>query len=345
MRYKPERAHFIPKGAVCIKDKHSSAVAYIYESGGPCAKLFSGKRAKPDEHVRYRSPERREEAVKAHFEAVQRTEAYQAERKAAAIENRRKGAALDFAGKDYLSCSDTGALIRAALKEAFPGTRFSVRSRDSSVDVDYTDGPAADDVERIAHAFQGGYFDGMIDYAGSLYHELDGRRVHFGAKYVFVHRKLSLEAMQTGLAAFVEDHPARAGMFEVRDAGSWVELVPDPDRVGDRHNPSAQDPNGHYVRAQLAIERWFNQARPVPPKESPTLARVRYLGSDGYGREDDVNGGPGLYGYATHERVAAGVIPDPEKEQKPEPATFAPSSIVGPSLRLIMGGLGSVTRH
>jgi hypothetical protein len=78
----------------------------------------------------------------------------------------------------YLSCADTAKLVRAALKESFPGVKFSVKSSvyagGASINVAYTDGPSAGQVEAVAKAFQGAYFDGMTDYKGSNYNTLDG---------------------------------------------------------------------------------------------------------------------------------------------------------------------------
>lgn len=126
---------------------------------------------------------------------------------------------------DYLSCADTAKLIRIALRDAFPGVRFSVRSKvysgGASIDVSYTDGPDVRDVKRVTDGFAGKDFDGMIDMGFYVSAILDargrivghkspgsvgsagcipaiddpippgGRIVHFGADYVFVDQKLS----------------------------------------------------------------------------------------------------------------------------------------------------------
>lgn len=85
------REFWIPKGAVKVADKTSDAVAYLYtDSGGrPCAKLFSGKRDKPDASHYYRSPAERERDVSRHFTArraaLGRTLERREERKAAPL--------------------------------------------------------------------------------------------------------------------------------------------------------------------------------------------------------------------------------------------------------------------
>ena len=47
--------------------------------------------------------------------------------------------------KTYLSCAETAKLVRAALKKAFPGVKFSVKSSvysmGASIRVGWTDGP------------------------------------------------------------------------------------------------------------------------------------------------------------------------------------------------------------
>lgn len=126
----------------------------------------------------------------------------------------------------FISVADTAKLVRAALKKAFPGVKFSVRSRTyaggASIDVGWTDGPLASQVEAIAKNYQGGGFDGMIDMAYSVEAWLlpDGsacfakttgtegskgvvpsgqtippsfkaERVRFGADYVFCNREYS----------------------------------------------------------------------------------------------------------------------------------------------------------
>lgn len=82
-RFKPERAHFIPKGAVKFSDRQSSAVVYAHENRPGFFSLmgFSGKRQKPDFHYRYPTAEKREAKAKAHFESVRASEAYRIERR------------------------------------------------------------------------------------------------------------------------------------------------------------------------------------------------------------------------------------------------------------------------
>jgi len=84
----------------------------------------------------------------------------------------------------YLSCAETAKLIGPALKAAFPGVKFSVRSHTyaggASIDIDWTDGPTQKTVDRLA--------DDLIPDA-----EHGLREVHFGADFVFCHRSSSPE--------------------------------------------------------------------------------------------------------------------------------------------------------
>ena len=130
----------------------------------------------------------------------------------------------------YLSCAETAKLVRGALKAAFPGVKFSVKSSvysgGASISVKWVDGPRQRDVERVAGQYAGGRFDGMIDMAYNVSHYMrpdgsvmlehnpgtagsrgsdpgrDNRdlalvmpadvvRVQFGADYVFSEREIS----------------------------------------------------------------------------------------------------------------------------------------------------------
>jgi hypothetical protein len=103
--------------------------------------------------------------------------------------------------RQYLSCAETTQLVRRALLEVFPGTKFSVRSRvysgGASIDVSWKDGPRRERVERLAKNYEGADFDGMQDL--KTYHDTvlagpnGARLVHFGADFVFCSRTLTLE--------------------------------------------------------------------------------------------------------------------------------------------------------
>ncbi|HEY5865105.1 MAG TPA: LPD29 domain-containing protein [Candidatus Tectomicrobia bacterium] len=112
--------------------------------------------------------------------------------------------ALPTGPRRHISTTETAKLIRAALKHAFPGITFSVRSKKysggSSIDVDWIDGPTKQEAEKVYQRFEGASFDGMIDLKSYHDTELNGELVHFGADYVFGNRNLS-EAFLPPIAA------------------------------------------------------------------------------------------------------------------------------------------------
>ena len=151
-------------------------------------------------------------------------------------------------GKTHLSVTETAKLVRGALKKAFPGTKFSVRSNSysggASINVRYTDGPKAKDVEKVAKRYAGASFDGMIDLKYHHEHYLcpDGRVVwarnyghsydndsnvltlddlppgtkvvSFGADYVFVDRDHSDEFRARIEAALVKEYAEFNGTYD-----------------------------------------------------------------------------------------------------------------------------------
>lgn len=101
---------------------------------------------------------------------------------------------------DYFTCAETAKLVRAALRNQLPGIKFRVRSHNyaggASIDVNWTDGPLADQVQSVVSIFSGASFDGMIDlksYHDTLVADDDGnvRSVHFGADFIFANRHVS----------------------------------------------------------------------------------------------------------------------------------------------------------
>jgi hypothetical protein len=96
------------------------------------------------------------------------------------------------------TCAQTAKRIRKALKTAFPGVKFSVRSKTysggASINVGWDFGPTEKEVSRIAKRFESSTFDGMIDLKSSLpptlFSNEDGTfsQISFGADYVFCDR-------------------------------------------------------------------------------------------------------------------------------------------------------------
>lgn len=84
MRYfKPQRADFIPKGAIKITPRDVDAEVYVYEREGRVYALgFGGKRQKPDFHTYYSSPHRRERNVRDYLDNLRKVKAYRDEQQA-----------------------------------------------------------------------------------------------------------------------------------------------------------------------------------------------------------------------------------------------------------------------
>lgn len=69
----------------------------------------------------------------------------------------------------YYSVTETAVLVREALKNNFPGVKFSVRSSSyaggASIDVRWTLGPTVKEVDSVVRVYQSESFDGSIDMA------------------------------------------------------------------------------------------------------------------------------------------------------------------------------------
>jgi len=128
-----------------------------------------------------------------------------------------------------LSPTETADEIRKALKAAFPGVKFGVRtskySGGSSIRVTYSRGPASDKVSRIADRFQGRDFDGMTDsstYRGSILLVDAGgavREVRCSGSFVFVNRDhddATYAACEAAIVArYAEGHAPASHMLRV----------------------------------------------------------------------------------------------------------------------------------
>lgn len=182
----------------------------------------------------------------------------------------------------YLTCAETAVLVRKALKEAFPGVKFSVRSSNysmgASMRVEWLDGPNEAQVEAVTRTFQGSYFDGAIDYKGSVYHMLDGQQVRFGADSIHCTRRYSAAATQAAIDSVYRRYTAN-----FKEAG--IEK-PTPD----------QYERGGLWRIQIAgmvddLQREIGKALHkrsdrLKVEKSATAARVFVTHDDGYSRSN-----------------------------------------------------------
>lgn len=138
----------------------------------------------------------------------------------------------------WLSCADTAKLVREVLKAKFPATKFSVRSKTyaggASIDIGYTDGPPAREVEAACDHLRASDFNSMEDLkeyrGGTLF--ADGQefeQVHYGADYISAHREFSPEVEDAVKARIVElagaevyEHNSRYDVAVDRDTGELI---------------------------------------------------------------------------------------------------------------------------
>ena len=115
--------------------------------------------------------------------------------------------------------------IRAMLKRAFPGVKFSVRKDGRTVNITWEDGPIASLVEKYTRQFEAGRFNGMediYDYKRTPWNTL------FGAiDLIMVHRNTSPEVVQKAIDTLWEILP-----FNLNTVAK-----PTPDNVGSLYQP------------------------------------------------------------------------------------------------------------
>jgi len=180
----------------------------------------------------------------------------------------------------YVTVTETAKLVRKALKEAFPGVRFSVRSNSysggASVSIGWTDGPNEAQVNAVAKCFQGSYTDGSIDYKGAVFHMLNGKEVHFGADFILTRRDDSDEAVQRAI-----DRACRTHSNALRQLGLSAPSVEDyrKGKLGLVYLPSTGDSLGSEIRRII-----FKNSDRLSAKMSATASSVFVTRDDGYSR-------------------------------------------------------------
>lgn len=182
--------------------------------------------------------------------------------------------------KKYLSPAETAQLVRKALKEAFGKVKFSVRSDRSSIRISWTDGPNAAQVEAVTDKFKGGYFDGSIDYQGSIKHMMDGVEVSLGTDFVFTTRTYSDEAISRAIERvysklrgnFVRDGIDKPTVEQYRGGKLY------PVQLTGLHFDGMQS-------VQHEIMKTLNKhSDRLKVNHSPTAARLMVIGDDAYSR-------------------------------------------------------------
>lgn len=117
----------------------------------------------------------------------------------------------------YISATDTAKLVRKALKENFPSTKFSVRTTQyaggASLDVNWTGGPTTPKVDAVVKNFEGSEPDASGDFCDPVIHEKDGQRIHYGARHILTMRMITqatYDTIQTEVLASMSMTPAEA---------------------------------------------------------------------------------------------------------------------------------------
>ncbi|POP75161.1 MULTISPECIES: LPD29 domain-containing protein [Pseudomonas syringae group] len=185
----------------------------------------------------------------------------------------------------YLTCAETAKLVRKSLKEAFPDAKFSVRgntySGGASITVGWTDGPNIKQVESVTCRFVASYFDGAIDYKGSIYHMMDGETVSFGADHIHTRRAASDDAVERAIdkvyrsfrGNFLSAGIAKPTVEDFRSGKLWNVCLPDVHVYG-----------GESVQGEIntALGRSSDRLR---GRVSKTAQRVFVTHDDGYSRQ------------------------------------------------------------
>ncbi len=114
----------------------------------------------------------------------------------------------------YLTTAETAKIIRKALKEAFQGVKFSVKSENSTVSITWTDGPNVDQVKSVVGHLKAAYFDSSIDYQGSIYHMHQGQQISLGADFLSFKREYSDASIQRAIDRVYREY---AGNFKDSD--------------------------------------------------------------------------------------------------------------------------------
>ena len=283
-------ARHIPPNSQAIPHPKGAHVAIIYTTDrevntpqkGPqmhySAVAYRGTAAHAAWNFYYRTPEQRAEKIAEFFGECDRAENYRAERRA-----QRKAETSPFATAAApssepvrLSTAATAQEVRATLAKAYPRTNFSVRSSEysqgSSVDVHWTDGPTAAQVDAILGLFQCARFDGMTDsktYRGPS--QWRGHRVNWGADYVHGSRSESFALLKAAAleVAFRCELPLleiseEKGYPHVKDGGRavpWCTYKKDDGSTGFAHNAHRSEQYDHLSINTRDLSAWSNRSR------------------------------------------------------------------------------------
>ena len=103
------------------------------------------------------------------------------------------------------TATEVAQKVRHDLKLAFPGVRFSVKTRNRGTDavvVHWQDGPTCDRVEDIVNRYQLGDFDGMTDSYNYRQYRTVIQGVEYGVRWMQTQRDMS-DAAETRFMALI----------------------------------------------------------------------------------------------------------------------------------------------
>jgi hypothetical protein len=161
---------------------------------------------------------------------------------------------------EYISTKDTAKLVRQALKNAFPGVKFSVRMSTGTasawMNVTYSDGPTEIEVRKITARYEGRTFNGMTDGyddCGTALVAFDGEtmprevrytcdginthRSYTAAGYVVAQHLISTDSDHKALVLFTPEGQAVSGVMLPTDiyvAGHFIDYVYSAEGIAQR---------------------------------------------------------------------------------------------------------------
>lgn len=107
---------------------------------------------------------------------------------------------------EYITLKDTAKEIRQKLNQAFPETKFSVRMRrPSAIEIEYTNGAAADKVEQLTHLYECASFDPSQDLKTYVTKTVNGKEISYASDYVFIRREVTRDHREQVKAEIEKD--------------------------------------------------------------------------------------------------------------------------------------------
>lgn len=121
---------------------------------------------------------------------------------------------------EYVDVTEIAKVVRAKLKAAYPGTKFSVRSSKyaggASIHINYVDGPDTREVDQMLRplaSVKSFNMDDTVNYGATVLD--DGRVVYSGANYIFAQRTHSRQALEAAVALHERLWPGSTAGVEV----------------------------------------------------------------------------------------------------------------------------------